>query len=53
MIYEGIDDSDREVVDELFEAGVIQILICTYKMSWDLDQSSYCVMIMDTTRYDG
>jgi pre-mRNA-splicing helicase BRR2 len=53
MIYEGIDEADREIVDELFQAGAIQILVCTYKMSWDLSQSSYCVMIMDTTRYDG
>ena len=37
MIYEGIDENDRMIVDELFSAGAIQILICTYKMSWDLN----------------
>ena len=48
-----MENSDREVVEELFKAQIIQILICTYKLCWDLNLQAYCVMIMDTTRYDG
>ena len=36
MIYEGIDDQDRSIVEALFKANAIQILICTQKRAYEL-----------------
>lgn len=53
MIYEGIEPSDRDIVEELYKINAISVLICTYKLSWDLHLYSYAVFILDPSRYDG
>ena len=53
FIFEGMDAKEKEIVEQLFGVGGIQILISTYKLCWELNQTSYCVIIMDTQRYDG
>jgi pre-mRNA-splicing helicase BRR2 len=53
MIYEGMDISDRSLVEELFSINAIYVVICTYKLCWDLTVNAFCVMILDTNRYDG
>ena len=53
MIYEGMDISDRSLVEELFSINAIYVVICTYKLCWDLIINAFCVMILDTNRYDG
>ncbi len=44
FIYEGMDDTEREVVEQLFNVGAIQVLICTYNLCWEISQEAYMVM---------
>ena len=53
MIYEGIDDHDRSIVEALFKAHAIQILICTQKRSYELSLQCYMTILLDTKQYDG
>ena len=53
FIYEGMNEDEKALVIQLFEAGGIQILICTYQLCWELEMNAYLVIIMDTQRYDG
>eukprot|EP01016_Furgasonia_blochmanni_P049228 TRINITY_DN744_c0_g1_i15.p1 TRINITY_DN744_c0_g1~~TRINITY_DN744_c0_g1_i15.p1 ORF type:complete len:788 (+),score=90.05 TRINITY_DN744_c0_g1_i15:1-2364(+) len=53
FIYEGMDEGEREVVEKLYEADAIQLLICTYRLCWEISLEAYIVVIMDTQRYDG
>lgn len=48
-----MDISDRSLVEELFSINAIYVVICTYKLCWDLTVNAFCVMILDTNRYDG
>ena len=36
FISEGMPESEKKLVRELFEAGVIQLLVATYKLAWEL-----------------
>ena len=53
FVYEGMNEDEKSLVYQLFEAQAIQVLICTYQLCWELEMSAYMVMIMDTQRYDG
>lgn len=53
FIYEGMDESEREQVERLYNAGAIQLLVSTYSLCWELNLNSYMVVIMDTQRYNG
>lgn len=53
FIYEGMNEEEKSLVLQLFEANAFQILICTYQLCWELALSAYMVIIMDTQRYDG
>jgi len=53
FLYEGMNESERNVVEKLFEAGAIQMLVCTYSLCWELTLTAYIVVIMDTLRYNG
>ena len=53
FIYEGMNEEEKDLVIQLFEAGGIQVLICTYQLCWELEMNAYMAIIMDTQRYDG
>lgn len=53
MIYEGISETDRQIVEDLYSANAIQILICTQKRSYELSLRSFLTIILDTKSYDG
>ena len=48
ILYEGIAEFEREVVEQLFDAQAISTLICTYKLSWEINQDANFVIIFDT-----
>jgi len=35
-IYEGMSNNDRITVEKLYRKGYFQVLICTYKLCWEL-----------------
>jgi pre-mRNA-splicing helicase BRR2 len=53
FLYEGMNETERNVVERLFESGAIQMLISTYSLCWELTLTAYIVVIMDTLRYNG
>ena len=48
FIFEGMDEQDREIVENLYKEGLILVLICTYNLCWDVNSSSHCVIILET-----
>ena len=53
FLYEGMNETERNIVERLFESGAIQVLISTYSLCWELTLTAYIVVIMDTLRYNG
>jgi len=47
FLYEGMDKEERKVVETLFEANAITILISTYKLCWELTYQSNMVVVLD------
>lgn len=52
-LYEGIIDEEQKVVENLFRKCLIQVLICTYSLCWNLDHQAHTVVIMGTQYYEG
>lgn len=53
FLHEGLTPSDRNLVEQLFETGAVQIAVVTRDLCWGLNISSYLVVIMDTQFYNG
>lgn len=52
-LHEGLDDMDREVVSQLFEAGWIQVCVMTNLLCWGVPLTAHLVVVMGTQYYDG
>eukprot|EP00002_Diphylleia_rotans_P023954 TRINITY_DN471_c0_g2_i6.p1 TRINITY_DN471_c0_g2~~TRINITY_DN471_c0_g2_i6.p1 ORF type:complete len:1922 (+),score=509.87 TRINITY_DN471_c0_g2_i6:33-5798(+) len=53
FIHEGLSEVDRRIVEELYDAGAIQILIVSHGLTWGLAPTAHLVIIMDTQYYMG
>ncbi len=53
FIYEGMTEDERNIVEQLYKEGIIQVLIVTYKLSWELSFNALTIVILDNQRYDG
>eukprot|EP00281_Chroomonas_sp_CCMP1168_P020883 CAMPEP_0206228716 /NCGR_PEP_ID=MMETSP0047_2-20121206/9314_1 /ASSEMBLY_ACC=CAM_ASM_000192 /TAXON_ID=195065 /ORGANISM="Chroomonas mesostigmatica_cf, Strain CCMP1168" /LENGTH=2146 /DNA_ID=CAMNT_0053651971 /DNA_START=50 /DNA_END=6487 /DNA_ORIENTATION=+ len=53
MVYEGMHDSDKELVMHLFTSNAIQVLVVAKSMCWDVFCSAHLVIIMGTESYGG
>ena len=51
--HEHLTESEKSLVERLFEAEAIQIFIATRSLCWGLNLSSHMVIIMGTEYYDG
>jgi hypothetical protein len=40
-----MSEDEQGMIVKLYETGVIQIIICSYKMSWELELRAYLVAI--------
>jgi pre-mRNA-splicing helicase BRR2 len=49
----GLSPLEKAVVQRLFGAGAIQVVISEYSLCWGMTMSSHMVVIMDTQVYDG
>jgi len=53
FLHEGFSTTERAVIERLFEAGAIQVLVATEQLSWGMTMSAHLVIIMDTKKFDG
>ena len=49
----GLDESDRKVVEHLFERGAIQVLVCTSTLAWGVNFPARLVIVKGTEFFDG
>ena len=52
-IHEGLAQSDKSIVESLFESGAIQIIVVARSLCWALNVNCHLVVIMDTQYYTG
>jgi len=53
FLHEGFSQTERAVIERLFEAGAIQVLVATEQLSWGMTMLAHLVIIMDTKKFDG
>mmetsp|Transcript_57678 Transcript_57678/g.103593 ORF Transcript_57678/g.103593 Transcript_57678/m.103593 type:complete len:2173 (-) Transcript_57678:154-6672(-) len=53
FLHEGFSNTERAVIERLFEAGAIQVLVATEQLSWGMTMLAHLVVIMDTKKFDG
>ncbi|KAI1287391.1 U5 small nuclear ribonucleoprotein helicase [Halotydeus destructor] len=52
-LHEGLNQQDRRLVEQLFIAEAIQVVVVSKNLCWGLKLSSHLVIIMDTQFYNG
>jgi len=53
FLHEGFSATERAVIERLFEAGAIQVLVATEQLAWGMTMLAHLVIIMDTKKFDG
>ncbi|CAE7806857.1 Snrnp200 [Symbiodinium necroappetens] len=53
FLHEGFSQTERAVIERLFEAGAIQVLVATEQLCWGMTMLAHLVVIMDTKKFDG
>lgn len=53
FLHEGFGQMERAVIERLFEAGAIQVIVATEQLSWGMTMLAHLVIIMDTKKFDG
>jgi len=51
--HEAVNETEKRIVEHLFNAGAIQVLVVTHSECWGLNLNAYLVVIMGTQYYDG
>ncbi len=51
--HESMTEAERALVEHLFNAGAVQVVVSTRDMCWGMSMSAYLVIIMNTQYYDG
>jgi activating signal cointegrator complex subunit 3 len=49
----GLDNHDRQTVEELFTAAKIQVLVCTSTLAWGVNLPCHLVVVKGTEYFDG
>lgn len=49
----GLSERERAVVERLYNAGAIQVVVSEFAMCWGMTMSAHMVVIMGTQYYDG
>ncbi|CAF1146942.1 unnamed protein product [Didymodactylos carnosus] len=52
-VHEGLSVKDRSIVEQLYNAGALQVCVVSRSMCWAFSLYSYLVIIMDTQYYNG
>eukprot|EP00429_Kryptoperidinium_foliaceum_P049989 CAMPEP_0176116146 /NCGR_PEP_ID=MMETSP0120_2-20121206/58331_1 /TAXON_ID=160619 /ORGANISM="Kryptoperidinium foliaceum, Strain CCMP 1326" /LENGTH=2173 /DNA_ID=CAMNT_0017450395 /DNA_START=42 /DNA_END=6563 /DNA_ORIENTATION=+ len=53
FLHEGFSATERAVIERLFEAGAIQVLVATEQLAWGMTMLAHLVIVMDTKKFDG
>ncbi len=53
FLHGGVSPSDQRIVEGLYEAGAIQIVVLTRDLAWATRVTGRLVIIMDTQFYEG
>lgn len=48
----GLSDNDRNLVERLFVAGKIQVLVATSTLAWGVNTPAHLVIVKGTEYYD-
>ncbi|WFD24297.1 RNA helicase [Malassezia equina] len=51
--HEGLSKSDRRIVERLFSAGAIQVMVASKDTVWSLPVSAHLVLLMSLQTYEG
>ncbi|QRV91442.1 pre-mRNA-splicing helicase BRR2 [Ceratobasidium sp. AG-Ba] len=51
--HEALNKQDKRIVERLFEAGAIQLLIASRETAWSLPVTAYMVVIMGVQHFEG
>lgn len=51
-IYEGMNEFEREIVEELFKVEGITVLVATQALKWEIDYKVFMVAVLDCCTYD-
>jgi len=49
----GLSDRERAVVERLYDAGAIQVVVSEFSLCWGMTMAAHMVVIMGTQYYDG
>merc|ERR1719330_1593004 len=52
-MHEGLSNTDRRLVESLFDSGAIQVVVAARALVWALTIQAHLVIIMDTQFYNG
>lgn len=52
-LHEGLSDSERSIVEQLFNSGAVQVIVATRGLAWGMIAAAHLVVVMDTQYYDG
>ncbi|EDV19743.1 uncharacterized protein TRIADDRAFT_51100 [Trichoplax adhaerens] len=52
-VHEGLSDTELRIIEQLYDACYIQIVVISRKMSWNFNFGAHLVIVMDTQYYDG
>ena len=52
-LHEGLESSDKSIVESLFDSGAIQVIVVARSLCWSLTVNCHLVIIMDTQYYTG
>lgn len=53
FLHEGLSARDRRLVEQLFEAEAIQVVVVSRALCWAVSVHAHMVVVMDTQSYDG
>lgn len=51
--HEALTEDERRVIDRLFDAGAIQVIVATHNMAWGMPHRAHLGIIMGTQYYEG
>uniref|UniRef100_A0A2K6SZY7 SEC63 domain-containing protein n=1 Tax=Saimiri boliviensis boliviensis TaxID=39432 RepID=A0A2K6SZY7_SAIBB len=52
-LHEGLNLMERQLVEQLFSSGAIQVLVASWSLCWCMNVAAHLVIIMDTQYYNG
>lgn len=53
IMYEGQEESERDLIKLLYKEQVIQVIIVTQQIEWQVTEHAFLTVILDNSRFDG